>query len=192
VSSLLLILLSTVLVNIVALGSVPAWRPFVTSAADIDAARALAYANVAVVVPVTCVSWLLSHLLLGRAGLDYLRTPVFVGVVLIVVPLVELLFRRQARWLPQRPGFDLLLATNAAILGIALLSDARLSHFIDAFLFSTGIALALAFLILACTAMLSRLRYADVPMVFRDAPVALVALGIMALAFMGFTGLIQE
>jgi H+/Na+-translocating ferredoxin:NAD+ oxidoreductase subunit A len=192
VSSLLLILLSTVLVNIVALGSVPAWRPFATGAADVDAARALAYANLAVLVPVACVSWLLSHLLLARFGLGYLRTPVFVAVVLIVVPVVELSFRRQGRWLPQRPAFSLLLATNAAVLGVASMIDERMRRFVDAFLFSAGIGLALGFLILAYAAMLSRLRYADVPAVFRDAPVALVALGIMALAFMGFTGLIQE
>jgi Na+-translocating ferredoxin:NAD+ oxidoreductase RnfA subunit len=65
VSSLLLILLSTVLVNIVALGTVPAWRPFTTGMADVDAARPLALANLAVLVGATWVSWMISHFLLS-------------------------------------------------------------------------------------------------------------------------------
>lgn len=191
-SSLLLILLSTVLVNIVALGSVPAWRPFVTSTAGYEAAQPLAVANVAVLVAATSLSWLLSHLLLAPLQLTYLRTLAFVAVILCVVPLVEMQFRRRGRWLPQRPGFALLLATNAAVLGVALMTDTRMQSFLDAILFSAGMALALGFLVLAFAAMLERLRHADVPVVFRDAPLALVALGIMALAFMGFTGLIHE
>jgi H+/Na+-translocating ferredoxin:NAD+ oxidoreductase subunit A len=191
-SSLLLILLSTVLVNIVALGSIPAWRPFMTSTTGYDAARALAVANVAVVIVATGLGWLLSHLLLASLNLTYLRTLVFVAVILVVVPVVEMVFRRQGSWLPQRPAFGLLLATNPAVLGIALMTDARMTSIIDAMLFTVGIAFALGFLLLAFATMVERLRYADVPAVFRDAPVALVALGIMALAFMGFTGLIQE
>jgi Na+-translocating ferredoxin:NAD+ oxidoreductase subunit A len=192
VSSLLLILLSAVLVNVVALGHVPAWRPFVASRLSIDMAGGLALANVAVIVVATTVSWSISHFALAALQSTYLRTLAFVAVVLIVVPMVELWFRKQGRWQPQRPGFGLLLAANAAVLGIALITDARMSSFPGALLFSAGMALALGFLLLCFTAMLERLQYADVPAVFRDAPAVLVALGIMALAFMGFTGLIQE
>jgi H+/Na+-translocating ferredoxin:NAD+ oxidoreductase subunit A len=192
VSSLLLVLLSALLVNVVALGRVPAWRPFVTSAIESEAVRALAVANVAVIVSATCASWLLSHVLLAALNLHYLRTLAFVAVVLIVVPVIGLLFRLHGRWLPQQPGFALLMATNAAVLGIAMMTDTRMPNFIDAFLFSAGISLAFGFLLLAFDAMLERLRDADVPVAFRDAPLALVVLGIMALAFMGFSGLIQE
>ena len=78
------------------------------------------------------------------------------------------------------------------MLGTALLVNARLHTAIDALLFSIATATALAFLLLAFAALQERLQHADVPGVFREAPLALVTVGIMALAFMGFTGFIQE
>jgi electron transport complex protein RnfA len=78
------------------------------------------------------------------------------------------------------------------VLGIALMVDSRMQNIFDAVAFSVAMAAALGFLMLAFAAMHDRLQHADVPRVFRDAPLALVTAGIMALAFMGFTGLIQE
>ncbi len=70
--------------------------------------------------------------------------------------------------------------------------DSRMHNIVDAVGFSIFAAAALGFLLLAFAAMQERLEHANVPSVFRDAPLALVSAGIMALAFMGFTGLIQE
>ena len=82
--------------------------------------------------------------------------------------------------------------TNSAVLGIALMVGIRMQNIVDAVLFSIAMAAALGFLLLAFAALHERLQHADVPTVFRDAPLALVTAGIMALAFMGFTGFIQE
>src|SRR5688572_32626657 len=118
-SALLLILLSTVLVNVMALTSMPAWRPFETITGTFAAARALAIASLITVPVVTAITWLLSALLLERSGVSYLRTLAFVAVILAVVPMVELVLRRDGRLRPQRPGFALLMMTNAAVLGVA-------------------------------------------------------------------------
>ena len=72
-SSLLLILLSAVLVNMVALGSVPAWRPFVASRVSIDDALGLALANLAVIVVASVVSWSLSHWMLASRSVSGVR-----------------------------------------------------------------------------------------------------------------------
>jgi electron transport complex protein RnfA len=191
VSALLLILLSTVLVNVIALTSMPAWRPFEALTGTFTAARALAIASLITVPIVSAITWLLSALLL-QPRVGYLRTLVFVAVILAVVPLVELAFRRDGRLRPQRPGFALLMMTNAAVLGVALMVDIRMQNIVDAVLFAIAMAAALGFLLLAFAALHERLQHADVPTVFRDAPLALVTAGIMALAFMGFTGFIQE
>ena len=92
----------------------------------------------------------------------------------------------------QQPGFALLMSTNTALLGIALITDLRAATFGVAVLLAFGAAAALAILLLAFAALYERLQQADVPVVFREAPLALVTAGIMALAFMGFSGLIQE
>jgi len=191
-SALLLILLSAVLVNVMALTSMPAWRPFESIIGTFAAARALAIASLITVPIVSAITWLLSALLLTPSGVGYLRTLVFVAVILAVVPLVEWVLRRDGPLRPQRPGFALLMMTNAAVLGVALMVDIRMQNIVDAVLFAIAMAAALGFLMLAFAALHERLQHADVPSVFRNAPLALVTAGIMALAFMGFTGFIQE
>jgi len=191
-SALLLILLSAVLVNVTALTRMPAWRPFEAITGTFAAARALAIACLLTVPVVSPVTWLLSSLVLEPSGIAYLRTLVFVAVSLAIVPLVEMILRRDGRLRPQRPGFAFLMMTNAAVLGVALITDIRMQNILDAVLFSIAMAAALGFLLLAFAALHERLLHADVPTVFRDAPLALVTAGIMALAFMGFTGFIQE
>lgn len=190
-SALLIILLSAVLVNVMALTRMPSWRPFEAITGTFAAARALAIASLITVPVVSAITWLLSALF-EPSGLSYLRTLVFVAVILAVVPLVELLFRRDGRLRPQRPGFALLMMTNSAVLGVALMVDIRMQNIVDAVLFAIAMGTALGFLLLAFAALHERLQHADVPSVFRDAPLALVTAGIMALAFMGFTGFIQE
>jgi electron transport complex protein RnfA len=191
-SALLLILLSTVLVNVMALTRMPSWRPFEAITGTFAAARALAIAALITVPTVAVITWLLSALLLEPSGLGYLRTLAFVAVILAVVPVVELIFRRDGRLRPQRPGFALLMMTNSAVLGVALMVGIRMENIVDAVLFAIAMAAALGFLLLAFAALQERLQHADVPSVFRNAPLALVTAGIMALAFMGFTGFIQE
>lgn len=191
-SALLLILLSAVLVNVMALTRMPAWRPFEAVTGAFKGAQALAAASLIAVPVVTVATWTISKLLLEPSDLGYLRTLAFVAVALAVVPLVELVLRRDGRWRPQRPGFLLLLTTNSAVLGVALMVDSRMQNIVDAAGFSIIAAIALGFLQLAFAAMHERLQHADVPSIFRDAPLALVSVGIVALAFMGFTGLIQE
>lgn len=191
-SALLLILLSAVLVNVMALTRMPAWRPFEALTGTFKGAQALAIASLIAVPAVATVTWCLSKVLLEPNDLTYLRTLAFVAVALAIVPLVEFALRRDGRLRPQRPGFTLLLTTNSAVLGVALMVDTRMQDFFDAVGFSFVAAAALGFLLLAFAAMHERLQHADVPNVFRDAPLALISAGIMALGFMGFTGLIQE
>lgn len=191
-SALLLILLSAVLVNVMALTRMPSWRPFEAVTGALQAAQGLAIASLIAIPVVAAIAWSLSTWLLEPNALGYLRTFVFVIVAVAVVPLVEFVLRRDGRLQPQRPGFTLLVTTNSAVLGIALMVDARMQNIVDAVSFSVAMAVALGFLMLAFAAMHDRLQHADVPKVFRDAPLALVSAGIMALAFMGFTGLIQE
>jgi electron transport complex protein RnfA len=191
-SSLLVILLSTVLVNIAVLTSAPAWRPFAAITDTYEGARAVAIAALLTIPPLALLTWALGHGLLRPLGLEYLRTPAFVAILLVLVPLAEMALRRHGRWIPQRPGFTLLMTTSSLALGLALRTDARLHNPLDVLAFAIAGAAALGFLLLAFAAIHERLHYADVPAVFRHAPLALITAGIAALAFMGFTGLIQE
>ena len=191
-ASLLLVLLSSVLVTTVVLAHMPQWRPFVAPTDVFGGARIIAILCLAAVPAVALLGWLLVRLVLGPWHLEYLRTPALVALVLIVVPLVELVLRRRGTLLTQQPGFALVMSTNTALLGIALITDLRGATFGTAVLLAIGAAVALALLLLAFAALYERLQQADVPAVFREAPLALITAGIMALAFMGFSRLIQE
>lgn len=191
-ASLLMVLLSSVLVTTVVLAHLPQWRPFVAPTDIFGGARLIAILCLVAVPAVALLGWLLARLVLAPWHLEYLRTPALVAVVLIVVPLIDVGLRRRGALLTQQPGFALVMMTNTALLGIALITLLRAATFGAAVLFAIGSAVALAALLLAFAALYERLQQADVPVAFREAPLALVTAGIMALAFMGFTGLIQE
>jgi electron transport complex protein RnfA len=190
--ALLMVLLSSVLVTTVVLAHMPQWRPFVTPTDIFGGARVIAILGLVAVPAVALLGWLIARLVLAPWHLEYLRTPMLVAVVLIVVPLLDVALRRRHGILTQQPGFALVMSTNTALLGIALITDLRSANFGVAALLATGAAVALAMLLLAFAALYERLQHADVPLIFREAPLALITAGIMALAFMGFSGLIQE
>jgi electron transport complex protein RnfA len=191
-SALLLVLLSSVLVTTVVLAHMPQWRPFIAPTGIFDGARVIAIVCLVAVPLVALSGWVLTRVVLSPWQLDYLRTPALVAIVLIVVPLIDLALRRRGKVVPQQPGFALVMTTNTAMLGIALITDLRTANFGAAVLFAIGAAISLALLLMAFAALYERLQHADVPVVFREAPLVLITAGIMALAFMGFTGLIQE
>lgn len=195
-SALLLILLGAVLVNNIAMTSAPRWRPFTAMNDELQATYSLMLAHLMAVPTVTLAAWLLYTQVLQPLSLGYLRTPAFAAIVLAIVPWVESTMHRLARHrsalIPKRPGFPLLMIANTSLLGVALLASERLDHLMAAAGLSIGAAAAMGVLLLAFAALRMRLRHADVPAAFRDAPLSLITAGIMALALMGFMGLIQE
>jgi electron transport complex protein RnfA len=191
-TALLMVLLSSVLVTTVVLAHLPQWRPFVAPTDVFGGARVIAMVCLVAVPVVALLGWLIARLILAPWHLDYLSTPALVAIVLIVVPLADITLRRRGALLTQQPGFALVMSTNTALLGIALITLLRAATFGAAVLLAIGAAAALAVLLLAFAALYERLQQADVPVIFREAPLALITAGIMALAFMGFSGLIQE
>lgn len=191
-SSLLLILLSAALTTTVVLMSAPQWRPF-SGVSDVYAgARAFAAPAAALIVLVGLFNWALSARVLQPLALQHLRTLLFAGVLLVCVYALESLLRARTALRPQRPGFALLMTANGAALGVALVAQTRLRTFGAALLLCIAGALAFALLLLAFAALHDRLRGAQAPPVLREAPLALISAGLMALGFMGLTGLVQE
>lgn len=190
-SSLLLILLSAALVSAVVLMSAPQWRPFVGVDSMYAGARGVATASLAIIPAATLIDWALARYILQPLGAEHVRTLAFAAVLLIVVYAAERLLNRASDLMPQRPGFVLLLAANGAAFGAALVAQNEMRSVFDALLLALASAAGFGLLLLALAAMLERLRAADAPAPFREAPLALVTAGLMALGFMGFTGLVQ-
>ncbi len=191
-SSLLLILLSAVLVSMVAIRGVEGWRPFVDTTDVYENAVGVAIGHAIALPMVGLATGLLASLVLDPLELSYLRTPAFMAIVIAVASATEMWLRRYGKRIPARPAFALLLTTNSALLGVALSGEQLTTRFMDLLFLSVGGAFAFVILLLAAATLYERLRYADVPAPFKEAPIALISAGLMALGCMGFIGLIPE
>jgi electron transport complex protein RnfA len=135
-------------------------------------------------------AYLLNRYLLEPLGLQYLATLGFILVIATVVQLTEMAIRKSSPLLYRVLGIFLpLITTNCAVLGVALLNVREQHNLLQSALYGFGAATGFGIVLIAFAAMRERLAHADVPVHFRGAPIALVSAGLMALAFMGFSGL---
>jgi Na+-translocating ferredoxin:NAD+ oxidoreductase subunit A len=189
-TSLLLILLSAVVVNYFAITHTRGLRPVIAED-DIDAAAAVGCAVSLMVVMLAPMGYLLERVLVAL-DLTYLRLLLLLLLIVIVAATAELILRQTGRWLPIREPFVLLMVSNSTVLGGALFTMLRAEGLFDAIVLGVGTGLGFALMLLAFSTLQQRLRHADVPAIWRDAPIALLSAGLMALALLGFTGLVRE
>jgi electron transport complex protein RnfA len=139
----------------------------------------------------TPLAYLLERVL-AALDLSYLRLLLLLLLIVIAAATAELVLRQSGRWLPIREPFMLLMVSNSTVLGAALFTMLRAEGLFDALGLGIGTGLGFALMLLAFCTLQQRLRHADVPVIWRDAPIALLSAGLMALALLGFTGLVRE
>lgn len=185
-----LILTGTVLVNNFVLTRFLGLCPFMGVSRNLDAALGMSLATAFVLTLSSGMAWLLHRLLLVPFALEYLRTMAFILSIAASVQLAEIMIRRLSPELEQVLGIYIpLIATNCAVLGVALLNVQSDHGFAGSLLFGFGAALGLALVLTAFAAIRDRLATADVPAPFRGTAIALMTAGLMSLAFMGFAGM---
>lgn len=185
-----LILTGTVLVNNFVLTRFLGLCPFMGVSRNLDAALGMSLATTFVLTLSSGTAWLLHRLLLVPFALEYLRTMAFILSIAASVQLAEIMIRRLSPELEQVLGIYIpLIATNCAVLGVALLNVQSDHGFAGSLLFGFGAALGLALVLTAFAAIRDRLATADVPAPFRGTAIALMTAGLMSLAFMGFAGM---
>jgi len=189
-SDLLLLALGASLVNNVVLTHFLGLCPFVGASRRFEAAAGMALATLFVLTVASGASHVAWHWLLEPLGLGYLRTLVFILLIAALVQLTELVIRATSPLLHELLGVFLpLITTNCAVLGVALLSLERQHGLLESLLFGAAAGAGFALALLTFAALRERLETGDLPAAFRGAPIALVTAGLMALAFMGFSGL---
>jgi Na+-translocating ferredoxin:NAD+ oxidoreductase subunit A len=186
----LLVLVSTVLANNFVLVRFLGLCPFMGVSGKLEGAIGMSVATLFVLTLSSVSSYLLSTYLLEPLGLEYLSTLGFILVIATVVQLTEMIMRKSSPLLYRILGIFLpLITTNCAVLGVALLNVQQQHDLLQSALYGFGAAAGFGLVLVCFAAMRERLALADVPLHFRGAPIALVTAGLMALAFMGFTGL---
>jgi electron transport complex protein RnfA len=188
-----LILISTVLVNNFVLTKFLGLCPFMGVSRKLETATGMGLATTFVLTLSSVCSYLTNAYLLAPLGLEYLRTIAFILVIAAVVQFTEMVIHKTSPLLYQVLGIFLpLITTNCAVLGVALLNVKQEYGFLQSAFYGFGAAVGFSMVLILFAAMRERITASDVPLSFRGPPIALVTAGLMALAFMGFTGLIRE
>jgi len=186
----LLILVSTVLANNFVLVRFLGLCPFMGVSNKLEGAIGMSVATAFVLTLSSASSYLVHSYLLEPLGLEYLSTLSFILVIAVTVQVTEMVMRKTSPLLYRILGIFLpLITSNCAVLGVALLNVQEQHNLLQSALYGFGAAAGFGLVLIMFSAMRERLAYADIPLPFQGASIGLVTAGLMALAFMGFTGL---
>jgi electron transport complex protein RnfA len=189
-SQFLLLLVSTAFVNNVVLIQFLGLCPVMGVSRKFDSAVGMGIATTFVLTLTAAASWMLEHWLLAPLGLEYLRILAFILVIAAVVQFIEMFVRKASPALYQALGIYLpLITTNCAVLGIALLNVRQAHGFFWSLVYAFGSALGFTLVLLIFAGLRERIALSRVPGAFAGAPIAFIVIGLLALAFMGFSGL---
>ena len=184
------ILLGTALVNNVVLVKFLGLCPFMGVSNKLDTALGMGFATTFVLTIASVSSWLIEHYILVPLNIGFLRIISFILVIAAVVQFTEMFVRKTSPVLYQLLGIFLpLITTNCAVLGVALLNLQQDNTFMQSALYGIGSALGFTLVMVLFAGLRERLTLANVPAAFAGAPIGFIVAGLMAMAFMGFTGL---
>ena len=189
-TELVVILISTVLVNNFLLVRFLGLCPFLGVSRNLEAAAGMSLATAFVLTLSSATAYLLHTFILVPLEIEYLRTIAFILVIAASVQFTEIMVRRLSPLLDQVLGIYIpLIATNCAVLGVALLNVQESKGFVQSVFYGFGASAGFALVLVMFAAMREQLEAADIPAPFRGTAIALVTAGIMSLAFMGFSGM---
>ena len=188
----ILIVISAVFINNVVLAQFLGICPFLGVSNKVNTALGMTGAVTFVIVLATMVTYLIQVFVLNPLGIGFMQTITFILVIAFLVQMVEIILKKVSQSLYQALGIFLpLITTNCAVLGVAILVIKKEYNLIEGVVYgaSTAIGFGLALVILA--GIREQLELADVPNGMKGVPISLVIAGILALAFMGFTGIVK-
>ncbi|MDO5409312.1 MAG: RnfABCDGE type electron transport complex subunit A [Lachnospiraceae bacterium] len=196
---LLLVIISTALVNNVVLSQFLGLCPFLGVSKKTDMAAGMGAAVIFVIVIASTVTNLIQNLILVPQGIEYLNTIVFILVIAGLVQFVEMFLKKSMPALYESLGVFLpLITTNCAVLGVAInnTADYPISEYSIgmSLLFSIvsgfGIAFGFTIAIVLLASIREKIEFNDFAPSFKGSPMVLVTAGLMAIAMFGFSGLV--
>ena len=187
-----LLLIGTVLVNNFVLVQFLGLCPFMGVSGKLDTAIGMSLATTFVLTLASVTSYLVNHYILIPLDIAFLRTMSFILVIAVVVQFTEMVVRKTSPTLYRLLGIFLpLITTNCAVLGVALLNIKEDHSFLQSAVYGFGAAVGFSMVLILFAALRERLAVADVPSPFKGASIAMITAGLMAMALMGFTGLVK-
>ena len=164
--------------------------PFMGVSKKQDTALGMGIAVTFVMGIASAATWAVNEFLLVPLNLVYMQTVVFILVIAALVQLVEMFLQKAVPALYQALGIYLpLITTNCAVLGVALLNIQEHYNFLESLVYGFTGGLGFTLAIVLFSSVRQRVEEAECPESFRGFPIALISAGLLALAFMGFSGL---
>ncbi|MBO7371168.1 MAG: electron transport complex subunit RsxA [Bacteroidales bacterium] len=196
----ILIIISAVFVNNILLSQFLGVCPFLGVSKKVSTALGMSAAVTFVMALATCVTYLLQYYVLVPLGIEFLQTVCFILVIAGLVQMVEIIIKKISPSLYQALGIFLpLITTNCAVLGVALMvvqkqfsfgGEAHMLNLGQSVVFAIASAIGFGLAIVLFAGIREQLEISNVPKSFRGVPIALITAGIMAMAFMGFSGMV--
>lgn len=191
--SLIIILMTSVLVNNYVLNRFLGICPFLGVSKKLNQAVGMGLAVIFVMLLATLVTWPIQKYLLDPNNLGYLQTIVFILVIAALVQLVEIILKRYLPGLHKSLGVYLpLITTNCAVLGVTINNISDGYNFLESIVSSLGCGLGFLLAMVIFSGVRSTLETANPPKSFKGLPITLIAAAIVSCAFFGFAGIVEN
>lgn len=189
---LILIFLSATIVNNFVLTYFLGICPFIGMSRRVETALSMGMATTFVMTLTAAIAWLINTFILVKFKVVFLEYVAFIIAIASLVQFVEMYIKKTSPTLYRTLGIFLpLITTNCAVLGLALFEVLRGYNFIESIFYGFGAGLGFTLALTIMAGIREELDFADVPLSFQGPAITLIVAGLLALAFMGFSGLIS-
>ena len=187
----IIIIISAVFVNNIVLLKFLGLCPFIGVSNKVETSIGMTGAVAFVMVIATIVTYLLYQYVLAPLGITFMRTITFILVIASLVQMVEIMLKKVSPPLYQALGIFLpLITTNCAVLGVAVLAVQNDYNLIESVVFAIANAIGFGIAIVIFAGIREQLELMNIPKAMKGVPIAFVVAGLLALAFLGFTGIV--
>jgi len=191
--SLIIILMSSVLVNNYVLSKFLGICPFLGVSKKLNQATGMGIAVIFVMVMATAVTWPIQHFVLDKLGLDYMQTIVFILVIAALVQFTEMALKKFVPSLHKSLGVYLpLITTNCAVLGVTIQNISDSYSFLESMVSSLGCGLGFLLAMVLFSGVRSKINESEIPESFKGLPVTLISASFVSMAFFGFAGIVDN
>lgn len=188
----IIIIISAILVNNIVLAQFLGVCPFLGVSNKINTSFGMAGAVTFVMVLATIVTYLIYNYILVKLGIAFMQTISYILVIATLVQMVEIILKKISQPLYQALGIFLpLITTNCAVLGVTLLVIKKSYNLLEGVVYSAATAIGFGLALVILAGIREQLELLNVPEGMKGAPISLITAGILALAFMGFSGIVR-
>ena len=189
--SIFALVIGAIFVNNVVLAQFLGICPFLGVSKDVKSSLGMGGAVLFVMLLATLATYIINSYVLVPLNLEYLQTIAYILVIAGLVQMVEIVLKKIAPALYQTLGVFLpLITTNCAVLGVALLVVQKGMNLLESMIYAGSIAIGFTLALVIFAGIREQMELTGVPKGMKGIPIALITAGILAMAFMGFNGLV--